>query len=168
MVRTKAQARKAKSGGRDVYAEGKKVAAERKKAKAKIKAKGKAKHAAKLAKEEKKRQAKEDAVAPDTNEADDGFIEFIEDEAELRKSSNKKSEPQKENHALLLETRPWMRDRKGYFNNNVYECLHEEIMDFVSFISPTEEELSSRTQLVEEMRDIVKSLWPEATVETFG
>ncbi|OWZ14815.1 Poly(A) RNA polymerase [Phytophthora megakarya] len=162
MVRTKVQARKAKSGGREVYAEGKKAAAERKKAKAKIKAKGKAKHAAKFAKEEMKRQATEPP------EADDGFIEFATAAVEHRKSSNKEKESQKENHALMLENRPWMGDRKGYFNKNVYECLHEEIMDFVSFISPTEEERNSRTQLVEEMRDVVKSLWPEATVETFG
>ncbi|GMF24773.1 unnamed protein product [Phytophthora lilii] len=172
MARTKAAARKAKGAGRDVYAEGKKVAAERKKAKSKIKAKGKAKHAAKLAKEEKKRQAKADRLKEEggsSDDVDDGFIEFGADENDHRNASTKDEEPQKEeNHALQLESRPWMRDRKGYFNANVYECLHEEIMDFVSFISPTEEELSSRAELIDEMREIVKGLWPQATVETFG
>ncbi|KAG7378905.1 hypothetical protein PHYPSEUDO_009320 [Phytophthora pseudosyringae] len=173
MARTKAQGRKAKSAGRDVYAEGKKATAERKKTKAKIKAKGKAKHAAKLAKEDKKRQARAAQDAPDASTGasneDDGFIELVADKDDHRNASNKREESQREeNHALQLETRPWMRQRQGYFNSNVYECLHEEMMDFVGFISPTEEELSSRTQLIEDMRDIVKSLWPEATVETFG
>ncbi|KAE9039011.1 hypothetical protein PR001_g5461 [Phytophthora rubi] len=167
MARSKTVARKAKSATRDVYGEGKKLAAERKKNKAKIKAKGKAKHAAKLAKQEKKRQAK--SLDEPQNEDDDGFIEFNADENEVQKSSNKEKEPQKEEHeAPTLEVRPWMRHKQGYFNSNVYTCLHEEIMDFVSFISPTEQELSSRVELIGEMRDIVKSLWPEATVETFG
>ncbi|KAL3673971.1 hypothetical protein V7S43_001655 [Phytophthora oleae] len=170
MARSKQASRKGKSSGRDVYAEGKKVTAERKKAKAKIKAKGKAKHAAKLAKEEKKRLAREVSIdAHDVNNEDDGFIEFVADEVKSRKPSTQKEPLKKEeNHALQLESRPWMRQRKGYLNSNVYLCLHEEIMDFVTFISPTEEELSSRTQLIEEMRDIVKGLWPGATVETFG
>ncbi|EEY68032.1 Poly(A) RNA polymerase, putative [Phytophthora infestans T30-4] len=166
MARTKAQGRKAKSAGREVYVEGKKAAAERKKVKAKIKAKGKAKHAAKLAKEEKKRLARE---APDNDAVDDGFIEFTADEEDQRKQSKKKEDSREEEKRVLqLESRPWMRQRKGYANRNVYECLHDEIMDFVTFISPTEDELRSRAQLVEEMRGVVKGLWPEATVETFG
>lgn len=173
MARTKAAGRKAKSAGRDVYGEGKKIAAEKKKAKNKIKAKGKAKQAAKVAKEEKKRLAKAEAEALNVeapNEEDDGFIEFIVNEDEHRNTSNKEKESRKQdNHALMLETRPWMRDRKGYLNNsNVYECLHEEIMDFINFVSPTDEELSSRAELIDEMREIVKGLWPGATVETFG
>ncbi|ETP13822.1 hypothetical protein F441_11155, partial [Phytophthora nicotianae CJ01A1] len=168
MARSKAQVRKVKSAGRDGYVEGKKAAAERKKAKAKIKAKGKAKHAAKLAKEEKKRLAREAAAAPDHDEVDDGFIEFAADK-DHPKGSKKKEESQKEeNRVLQLESRPWMRQRKGYVGSNVYECLHDEIMDFVTFISPTEDELNSRAQLVQEMLEIVKGLWPEATVETFG
>jgi non-canonical poly(A) RNA polymerase PAPD5/7 len=169
MARTKAAARKAKSAGRDVYGEGKKVAAERKKAKSKIKAKGKAKHAAKQAKEEKKRKAKQDKRGSDeTNEVDDGFIELAADRDDERKSSTKRKEPHSKADDLQLESRPWMRNRAGYFRSNVYECLHEEIMDFVSFISPTDEELQARSDLIEEMRAIVKGLWPEATVETFG
>ncbi|RLN77652.1 hypothetical protein BBO99_00006585, partial [Phytophthora kernoviae] len=168
MARTKQAARKAKLPGRDVHAEGKKVAADKKKAKAKIKAKGKAKHAAKLAKEEKKRQAKAELQQPETVAVDDGFIE-LEEEKEDRKAHHKKREnDQAVNHALQLESRPWMRERKGYFTTNVYECLHEEIMDFVSFISPTEEELNSRADLVDEMREVVAGLWPNAKVETFG
>ncbi|KAL4152587.1 hypothetical protein PRNP1_009515 [Phytophthora ramorum] len=168
MARTKAAARKAKGATRDVYGEGKKLAAERKKAKSKVKAKGKAKHVVKRAKEEKKRQAKQANESPESNDVDDGFIEFEADEEEQRNTSTKNAEPQTENHALQLESRPWMRDRKGYFRDNVYECLHEEVMDFVTFVSPTEHELSSRAELIDEMRQLVKELWPDATVETFG
>ncbi|RMX66052.1 hypothetical protein DD238_003956 [Peronospora effusa] len=168
MVKTRPGHLKGKTAGRNVYSEGKKMTAEKKKAKTKIKAKGKAKHAAKVAKEEKKRLAKNVINQSQVlDEEDDGFIEFQADENEHK---NKEKELQNETiHTLMLETRPWMRNRKGYFNTcNVYECLHEEIMDFVNFMSPTEEELNSRAKLIDDMREIVKELWPGATVETFG
>ncbi|GMF52263.1 unnamed protein product [Phytophthora fragariaefolia] len=155
----------------DAYGEGRKLAAERKKAKAKVKAKGKAKHAAKLAKEERKRQAKRlDEPAKQPEEDEDGFIEFIADDESSNKENREDKDPreQQQGDAPSLGSRPWMRQRQGYFNGNVYEGLHDEIMDFVSFISPTEQELRARAELIEEMRHVVKGLWPEATVETFG
>ncbi|CAI5747233.1 unnamed protein product [Peronospora destructor] len=169
MVKTRAATHKGKNAGRDVYSKGKKIVAEKKKAKNKIKAKGKAKHAAKVAKEEK-RLTKNARKSQVPNEVDDGFIEFTANEDDHRDALDKQKEsPNDMSHALMLETRPWMRDRKGYFNNpNVYECLHEEIMDFVNFVSPTDEELKSRANLIDEMRQIGKELWPGAAVETFG
>ncbi|RLN93769.1 hypothetical protein BBJ28_00008449 [Nothophytophthora sp. Chile5] len=181
MARSKASARKVKSAPRDVHAEGKKVAAEKKKAKAKIKAKGKAKYAVKVAKQEQKRAAKaermkaaaggseEDGEEP-AADGDDGFIELDEDTDSAKADTHKAAERDEEaaHRALMLESMPWMGERKGYFVDNVYECLHEEIMDFVRFMSPTEDELARRASLIEEMKDIVAGLWPDATLETFG
>lgn len=168
MAHTKAQGRKGKSSSRDVYAEGKKAAADRKKAKVKVKAKGKAKHALKLAKQEKRRQIRE-AATSDQDKDDDGFIELVGGEKDQQNLSQKNVEPKNDKEGVLqLNEQPWMRNRTGYVHSNVYECLHEEIMDFVTFVSPTEDELSERVQLVGEMRSIIKGLWPEATVETFG
>lgn len=59
-------------------------------------------------------------------------------------------------------------EHKPYVKQNVYARLHEESMDFVRFVSPTEKERRSLADLTEEMREIVRGLWPGATVETFG
>ncbi|CAH0481386.1 unnamed protein product [Peronospora belbahrii] len=115
-----------------------------------------------------------DVLSCDTlNEVNDGFIEFTCDKNNgtnpLDKETNAPPVTNATHDARRLETRPWMNDRKGYCHDkNVYACLHEEIMDFVNFISPTKEELCSRAKLIEEMEEIVKGLWPEATVATFG
>ncbi|CEG48292.1 pap-associated domain-containing protein 5-like [Plasmopara halstedii] len=167
MARTKAQGRKGKSASRDVHGERKKADVERKKVKDKAKAKGKVKHAAKVAKEEKKRQAR--GTATFDQDADNGFIEFAVDEDKSQDALQKNLEPQEDKkRELQLTSRPWMKQSTRCVNSNVYECLHEEIMNFVVFVSPTEEELRCRLQLVDEMRDIIKDLWPEAIVETFG
>ncbi|OQR86062.1 Poly(A) RNA polymerase [Achlya hypogyna] len=63
---------------------------------------------------------------------------------------------------------PWMGTRKKYTNKNVFLQLHEEILDFVSFLSPTQEEIAMRKEAIAAMRTIVTDLWPEATVEAFG
>jgi non-canonical poly(A) RNA polymerase PAPD5/7 len=69
---------------------------------------------------------------------------------------------------LMLEAMPWMRQRTGYYNKNLYLCLHEEIMDFVVFMSPSKDELALRSSLIREMTDLVAALWDGATLETFG
>jgi non-canonical poly(A) RNA polymerase PAPD5/7 len=63
---------------------------------------------------------------------------------------------------------PWMGDKKGYFHDNLYLSLHEEIIDFTRFMSPHADEIEQRKKLVEQFREIVTSLWEHATVETFG
>ncbi|KAI9906659.1 hypothetical protein PsorP6_004653 [Peronosclerospora sorghi] len=169
MARTKSAGNKHFSTEIDVVKKGRKVAIEKKKTKNKMKAKGRAKFAAKVAKEEKKRLVKEASHSETLKELDDGFIELNpEDDDDQKILKQKKEDQDKKTHAIMLETRPWMRDRKGYFNKNVYECLHEEIMEFLSFVSPTDKELTNRSNLIDEMQEIVKGLWPGATVETFG
>ncbi|CAI5733688.1 unnamed protein product [Hyaloperonospora brassicae] len=181
----------------DFNAEAAKVGAETKKrAKNQLKVKGKAKYAAKVAAQHEKKQKQQqlqlqlqekrldesERSSSGSNDrqpsgADDGFIQFGAAKDEIRSAggggatgnATARDTPQEDTHtALTLETRPWIQENKRYTNSNVYARLHEEIMDFVRFVSPTEEELSSRIELIEEMREIVQTLWPGATVETFG
>nr|CCA16045.1 Poly(A) RNA polymerase putative [Albugo laibachii Nc14]CCA26462.1 Poly(A) RNA polymerase putative [Albugo laibachii Nc14] len=64
---------------------------------------------------------------------------------------------------------PWMKkESEGYNHVNLYLCLHEEILDFVHFISPHDEELQARENLIAQMKNLVSNLWPRAAVETFG
>lgn len=71
-----------------------------------------------------------------------------------------------------LEDVPWARQshrrRTGYDNDSLFLNLHEEILDFIVFVSPTERELAARRDLVREIRALTAMLWPNATLETFG
>ncbi|XP_038153350.1 terminal nucleotidyltransferase 4A-like [Cyprinodon tularosa] len=46
--------------------------------------------------------------------------------------------------------------------------LHEEIMDFFSFMSPRPEEEAIRRDVVNRIESVIKDLWPTARVEIFG
>lgn len=166
---------------------------DKKKAKQKLKAKAKQKHAAKLAKLEEKRLRKEQRLQQDgsgdtdTSEShttgddeDDGFILFDDPDTTSATATRANAtdasttadaaEDGEENDEsrLVLESMPWMRERTGYAHKNLYLCLHEEIMDFVVFMSPSPDELALRSSLVREMTALVASLWDGATLATFG
>lgn len=53
---------------------------------------------------------------------------------------------------------PWMGRRGGYDNPNLFLCLHDEILDFVVFMSPTQRELELRHALVRAMSALVVTL----------
>ncbi|OQS02539.1 Poly(A) RNA polymerase [Thraustotheca clavata] len=63
---------------------------------------------------------------------------------------------------------PWMRGRSKYKNRNIFLQLHEEILDFVSFLSPTQEEIAMRKEAIECMQNVVNELWEGASIEAFG
>lgn len=62
---------------------------------------------------------------------------------------------------------PWFR-KNGYKNKNIFLRLHEEILDFVHFVSPTEEEKENRRVLKRDVDAVVAELWPDAQVVVFG
>lgn len=47
-------------------------------------------------------------------------------------------------------------------------ALHYEILELERFVSSTPEEREQRNQLVKRITDIVKQIWPKATVHVFG
>ncbi|ODV91962.1 hypothetical protein CANCADRAFT_11312, partial [Tortispora caseinolytica NRRL Y-17796] len=48
------------------------------------------------------------------------------------------------------------------------DILTKEILDFVEYISPTEEDIAVRERIIKDVKDCVKELWPSATVQVFG
>jgi len=58
---------------------------------------------------------------------------------------------------------PWV---KGPYNQP--SSLHHEILDFVEFISPTNQEKLNREELIQSLCKVVKNLWSKAEVEVFG
>lgn len=49
-----------------------------------------------------------------------------------------------------------------------FYSLHEEINDFYQYMCPTAEEHTMREEVVRKIRDVILSLYPDATVEIFG
>lgn len=106
------------------------------------------------------------------NRKEDGFIAFQYTSNPLAQKSKSKGTDETEiSTSECIENdhmAPWMNESEGYNHMNLYLCLHEEILDFVHFISPHEEELQARENLIAQMKDLVSKLWPNAAVETFG
>lgn len=42
--------------------------------------------------------------------------------------------------------------------------LHEEIVDFYNYMAPLQEEVYMRTEIVNRLRQVATSLWPNAEV----
>ncbi|XP_065581191.1 terminal nucleotidyltransferase 4B-like isoform X2 [Artemia franciscana] len=61
---------------------------------------------------------------------------------------------------------PWLNPDRNYSAREV--GLHEEIEDFMEYISPTPEEHSMREGVVNRIRGLIKSIWSETSVEVFG
>jgi hypothetical protein len=72
--------------------------------------------------------------------------------------------------ALQVDKRsPWARgQRYASGNQDRTVDLHNEILDFVSFIKPTKSEIKRRETLVDHCRAIVNELWPTAKLEVYG
>jgi non-canonical poly(A) RNA polymerase PAPD5/7 len=62
---------------------------------------------------------------------------------------------------------PWASRDYAALPNDMLR-LHEEIIDFCAFVSPTREEEALRAALVARVTALIHSLWPRAEVATFG
>lgn len=61
---------------------------------------------------------------------------------------------------------PWRRKDRVYSHGII--GLHEEIQDFYDYMSPTVEEHYMRIRVVENLKSVIKKLWPRAKVDVFG
>ncbi|RHY30802.1 hypothetical protein DYB32_004013 [Aphanomyces invadans] len=89
------------------------------------------------------------------------------------KESSTDDNPTKVSRTTLIRSvseddTPWMKPGHRYRLPNVFLCLHDEILDFVTFLSPTPEEVKARKALVKTMQDLVASLWDGASLSAFG
>lgn len=62
---------------------------------------------------------------------------------------------------------PWRPPNKLYDHRPIV-ALHEEILDFYEYMSPTQEEHAMRKGVVRSIETIILELWPSARVEVFG
>lgn len=105
---------------------------------------------------------------------DDSFIRFAPLDVDADQSDSEVELVAKESLPQRLLTdlpTPW----RGHFRSSSLEKnvssfvqMHNEILEFCSFITPTANEHTSRKALLDEISSIVQSLWPTAQVVVFG
>ncbi|XP_033118057.1 terminal nucleotidyltransferase 4B-like [Anneissia japonica] len=61
---------------------------------------------------------------------------------------------------------PWKNHGKLYAEGVI--GLHNEIYDFFHFMSPKKEEVLMRSEVVNRVSEVVRSIWPEAQLEIYG
>ena len=58
--------------------------------------------------------------------------------------------------------------RAGAYHQTFHLALHQEILDFERYVSPTADERAQRAGLVDRLRSIVAEVFPAAEVQVFG
>lgn len=68
----------------------------------------------------------------------------------------------------VIDNFPWIRNSDHSKEREIADWLTSEIKDFVKYISPSVEEISSRNKVIENLRTHIKSIWPDAELHCFG
>ncbi|CEP64693.1 non-canonical poly(A) polymerase TRF5 LALA0_S13e00826g [Lachancea lanzarotensis] len=63
---------------------------------------------------------------------------------------------------------PWILNHDHSKQREIADWLTLEIKDFVSYISPSQEEISLRNSTITKIRSAIKALWPDADLHVFG
>lgn len=128
-------------------------------------------------KEELGRLQRQQKLAAPTGEAvlEDDFIGFDldEDASGAGEGQNVPSLGRKPGKpapvkSVLRWNVPWMQRDASKYSRQPTELLHQEIIDFVNYVSPTEEERFARSEAIRRLEAVVKGVWPEAVVQPFG
>lgn len=98
-------------------------------------------------------------------------LQLLEDDDEVSPTPNPPTPNKPYNTILNTIIPPWITDRsKNSLERKAPPLvrLHNEILQFCQFISPTKEELAARIKAIDEIKRVVLSHWPEAKVHVFG
>ncbi|SCU80773.1 LAFA_0C01068g1_1 [Lachancea sp. 'fantastica'] len=63
---------------------------------------------------------------------------------------------------------PWILNHDHSKQREIADWLTLEIKDFVSYISPSQEEISLRNSTITKIRSAIKALWPDSDLHVFG
>jgi DNA polymerase sigma len=63
---------------------------------------------------------------------------------------------------------PWIRNSDHSKEREMSDWLTSEMKDFVKYISPCVEEINTRNKLIENLRQHIRSIWPDAELHCFG
>lgn len=87
--------------------------------------------------------------------------------AEKKEDVSEKNQKEKENGSIMTDF-PWIVNHDHSRQKEVSDWLTLEIKDFVSYISPSKNEIESRNVTIRKIRESVKELWPDADLHVFG
>lgn len=69
--------------------------------------------------------------------------------------------------SLLHKDMPWLDSTRRYSGDPTVR-LHQELVDFVNWMGPTEQERVARFQCIERVQAVVSAIWPESEVLAYG
>lgn len=107
-------------------------------------------------------------------ENNDDFIAFDsdssgnDDEPDDKSVSESESESSNENIRGLNPDFPWLLSHNHSKELNISDWLTTEIKDFISYISPSKEEINQRNDLIKLLRYLVKQIWSDSSLHVFG
>lgn len=90
------------------------------------------------------------------------FLCFEEEKPKINKGFEKTND--KYNREVNY---PWLSDETLKVKD-IHTQLHNEILDYVKWITPSKEDMDNRQSLVKRIKKVVKELYPDAVVMVFG
>ena len=90
------------------------------------------------------------------------------DEPKKQKSSDSKTNLEgKMSKTFNRAQYPWLTERTTRIKD-IFLYLHSEILDFVEYVTPNDEEIKVRKAVVQRIRNVVTETYPGAKVLVFG
>ncbi|ORX87373.1 Nucleotidyltransferase [Anaeromyces robustus] len=102
-----------------------------------------------------------------SEEESDKKKEEEEEEEDNKRKRKRNYEVHSRDILTPISIPPWIQPKKKY-SEFAPEMLHEEIIDFVKYISPTPEEKYMREYALNRIKNVILDLWPGSVVEAYG
>ncbi|KAK9368373.1 hypothetical protein V1509DRAFT_623888 [Lipomyces kononenkoae] len=106
-----------------------------------------------------------DGDAVDGKHRKRGILAKVAGALKIGNNRGKKRKREEEDISVIA---PWTVGHNYSHEPEVTTWLHKEVLDFIDFISPDDEQVERRAGTVERVQKCVKSLWTDATVCVFG
>ncbi|KAG4093057.1 hypothetical protein H8356DRAFT_1048936 [Neocallimastix lanati (nom. inval.)] len=103
----------------------------------------------------------------DSDNSEDEEENEKEKEEDNRRKRRRNYEVRSRDILTPISVPPWIQEDKKYSEFGP-EMLHEEILDFVKYISPTPEEKYMREYALKRISDVILKLWPDSIVKPYG
>jgi non-canonical poly(A) RNA polymerase PAPD5/7 len=103
---------------------------------------------------------------------DEGFIPFssavVGGDPNNEDGPSQQVQPAPPTLLTSLDVPPWMEYEVLDVSVPPLVRLHNEVLNFCEYSAPTVNELTMRTEIIDEIKSIIAQLWPAASVHLFG
>ncbi|CAB4253550.1 similar to Saccharomyces cerevisiae YOL115W PAP2 Non-canonical poly(A) polymerase, involved in nuclear RNA degradation as a component of the TRAMP complex [Maudiozyma barnettii] len=63
---------------------------------------------------------------------------------------------------------PWLLNHDHSTQRDISKWITLEMKDFISYISPSRQEIETRNKTIQKLRKVVRRVWPDSTLHVFG